>query len=160
MARDFGLGRRFTVSGVLAGNGTSTYMQLMFSGATRDVRLRRLTLNCNVTDPTVETLMRLTVERGSGGQAAGGAKDVIPLNSTDATAVFTVTGPVNASNSFGAGDSLIEDAVNSRFPYDLNLAPDEAPSINNSTNRFLIRLFPSPPASVTVSFTAFFESLE
>jgi hypothetical protein len=31
--------------------------------------------------------------------------------------------------------------------------------VKNSTNRFLMRLFPSP-SGVTVSYTVFFESLE
>jgi hypothetical protein len=159
VGRELSIGRRFTVSGTVNGDGVATYIQLLSTATTRDVRLRRLTINCTVSDPTVETLMRLTIERGSGGAAAGGAKSVIPLNSTDATAVFTVTGPISASNAFGAGTSLVEDAVNSRIPYDLNLAPDEAPSVKNSTNRFLMRLFPSP-SGVTVSYTVFFESLE
>jgi hypothetical protein len=164
--RDYGIGRRFTVRGANSLTSGSDFQLFQLdtssAGVKNGAKLVRLRMGIMPAIPSDEFVIFVRIARNFSSSAGSGSSTFNPINSTDATNGVLVNGTgAGTALSGGTFDDLIEDTWNTRYPYDLNMAPDEAPYIQNASRRFCIQLGTTPlPSGSTLRWTTFFEVYE
>ena len=152
-----GIGRRYVVTqtyGSAAPNGSTTYAVLARGVASKPTKLVSMRICRTDATPADETLVIVRVFRGLGPNV-GTSYTPVPVNSTDSASAFTAFTAATGTNT--GGTVMFEDAWNTRVPYDIQFAPDEAIQIDSSNNNWVIYIASVAVITINLKYTLVFE---